>query len=139
MEKVWHMHKSDCDKLVEARNALQEQEGVPGSGVPCQIDGEVLMNFNRRSLDVYEKHGVKEPPGRGSKMDVDKKLAFFLDVLKVHDSSAPENKDLPPAGKMFLNRRYNNAYRHAADTFTASEIAQLNALMRSNHVGVSNR
>lgn len=136
MVAVWPKHKADCDKVVEARKQL-EQAGASVSGVPCSIEAEALLRLNRRGFDVYEKHGVSEPPGRGSTMDVDKKLAFFLDVLKVHDSSAPENKDLPRAEKLFLNRRYNSTYRHAMDTFSTSEIERLNNMMREHHVGVS--
>ncbi|GMF55098.1 unnamed protein product [Phytophthora fragariaefolia] len=138
MAAVWRKHKPDCDRLVEAREKV-EQAGASVSGEPCSIDAESLMHLNRRSFAVYEKHGVEEPPGRGSTMALEKKLAFFLDFLKEHDSSSPENMDLPLAEKMFLNRRYSNAYRHATETFTASEINRLNALMRENHVGVSNR
>ncbi|POM78202.1 RxLR effector candidate protein, partial [Phytophthora palmivora] len=138
MEIVWPRHKADCDMIMEARKQLQ-QSGTTVSGIPCSIDGEALLRLNSRSLDVYKKHGVDTPPGRGSNMDVKKKMEFFLDVLKVHDSSSPENKGLPLAEKLFLNRRYNNTYRHALDTFTASEIAQLNALMSEHHVGVSNQ
>ncbi|KAG3171066.1 hypothetical protein PI126_g2040 [Phytophthora idaei] len=94
-------------------------------------------SLSRRELPSL--HGVNELPGRGSKMNVDKKLAFFLDVLKVHDSSSPENKGLPLPDKLFLNHRYNNAYSHAVKTFTPSELNQLNALMRMHQVGKANR
>ncbi|KAL4099784.1 hypothetical protein PRIC1_007583 [Phytophthora ramorum] len=138
MVAAWHKHKPDCDKVVEARKQL-EAAGTSVSGEPCLMDPETVMRLNHRGLAMYDKHGVNEPPGRGSTMPLNKKLAFFLDVLKVHDTSSPEIKDLPLAEKMFLNRRYNNTYRHAVDTFSASELSQLHALMRTHHVGNSNR
>uniref|UniRef100_H3H8M2 MYND-type domain-containing protein n=1 Tax=Phytophthora ramorum TaxID=164328 RepID=H3H8M2_PHYRM len=138
MVAAWHKHKPDCDKVVEARKQL-EAAGTSVSGEPCLMDPETVMRLNHRGLAMYDKHGVSEPPGRGSTMPLNKKLAFFLDVLKVHDTSSPEIKDLPLAEKMFLNRRYNNTYRHAVDTFSASELSQLHALMRTHHVGNSNR
>ncbi|KAG6947479.1 hypothetical protein JG687_00016079 [Phytophthora cactorum] len=127
----------DCPERTAQKQL--EQAGTSVSGVPCTIDPESLFRLNRLSLDVYEKHGVNELPGRGSKMNVDKKLAFFLDVLKVHDSSSPENKGLPLPDKLFLNHRYNNACSHAVKTFTPSELNQLNALMRMHQVGKANR
>ncbi|EGZ30420.1 hypothetical protein PHYSODRAFT_470591 [Phytophthora sojae] len=114
MAAVWPRHKEDCNSLV-------------------------LMRLNARGLAVYDKYGVNEPPERGSDMNVDKKLAFFLEMLKVHDASSPENRGLPLPEKLFLTCRYNNTYRHAAETFTASEIAQLNALMHEHHVDMVNQ
>jgi hypothetical protein len=139
MAKVWSKHKSDCDNVVEARKKLQASGEFLSDGVPFLIDPETLLRLNGRALDVYRKHGVEEPPERGSKMDATKKLDFFLEVLEVHDTSSPENKNLPLAEKMFLNRRYNNTYRHAVNTFTEEEFTQLNALMRLHHVGETNR
>ncbi|KAG7375652.1 hypothetical protein PHYPSEUDO_000354 [Phytophthora pseudosyringae] len=138
MRIVWSRHEVDCNKVVEARKQVEQAEAHV-SGVPCMIDPEALLRLNRRALDVYQKHDVDEPPGRGSNMDVNKKLAFFLDVLKAHDSSSPDNQSLPLAEKLLLNRRYNNTYRHAAETFTANEIARLQALMRTHCVGVGSR
>lgn len=116
MVAVWPKHQPDCDNVVNARKQI-----------------------NRRSLDVYGKYGVKELPGRGSTMDVDKKLDFFLEMLKVHDLSSPKNKDLNQSAKMLMNCRFNNTYRHAAGTFTASEFDTLKALMRAHQVGLSNQ
>ncbi|KAE9330653.1 hypothetical protein PF008_g15681 [Phytophthora fragariae] len=116
MVAVWPKHQPDCDSVVNARKQI-----------------------NRRTLDVYDKYGVKEPPGRGSTMDVDKKLDFFLEMLKVHDLSSPENKDLTQSEKMLMNCCFNNTYRHAAGTFTASEFDTLKALMHAHQVGVSNQ
>ncbi|KAL3674319.1 hypothetical protein V7S43_000274 [Phytophthora oleae] len=138
MKAAWGKHEADCNKVVEARETVK-QTGAEVTGVPCRIDPEAMLCLNRRALDVYEKHGVSEPPGRGSKMDVGKKLAFFLDVLKEHDSSSPENRNLPLAEKLFLNRRFNNTYKHAMETFPPNELNRLNTLMKTNHVGAANR
>lgn len=138
MKAAWGKHKADCNKVVEARDTAK-QTGIELSGVPCMIDPEAAIRLNRRALDVYEKHGVSEPPGRGSTMDVGKKLAFFLDVLKEHDSSSPENRNLPLAEKMFLNRRFNNTYKHAMETFPSNELNQLQTMMKTHHVGAANQ
>ncbi|ETN17270.1 hypothetical protein PPTG_05111 [Phytophthora nicotianae INRA-310] len=138
MVAIWSRHKPDCNNVVAARKKLAEG-GASVSGVPCSIDPDSLLLLNRLTGDVYAKHGVEEPPGRGSTMNVEKKLAFFLDFLKVHDSSSPENKNRPLAEKLFLNRRYNNAYRHATENFTARELNRLNVLMQKHQVGSANR
>ncbi|EEY63884.1 uncharacterized protein PITG_02383 [Phytophthora infestans T30-4] len=111
MAAIWRRHKPDCNNVVATQ----------------------------KHLDVYTKYGVEEPPGRKSKMNVDKKSAFFLDFLKVHDSSSPENKNAPLPEKLFLNRRYNNAYSHAMKTLTFLELDRLNALMQKHHIGTANR
>ncbi|KAG7379321.1 hypothetical protein PHYBOEH_012000 [Phytophthora boehmeriae] len=135
---MWPKHKADCDKVVEASKMLKDS-GKTVSGVPCLLEPDALLRLNARTLAVYQKHGVDEPPGRGSSMDVTKKLEFFLDVLREHDSSSPENKGLPLAEKLFLNRRFNNTYRHALTTVKPNEIDQLCGMMRIHHVGASNR
>ncbi|KAG6615137.1 RxLR effector candidate protein [Phytophthora cinnamomi] len=138
MVAVWPKHKADCKNVVNARRQL-ELAGKTVSGVPCSIGAETLARLNRLSLFVYDKYDITEPPGRGSKMDVDKKLAFFLEMLKAHDTSSSENKNLPLPEKLFLNRRYNNTYNHIGETFTPSELARFHALMRVHHVGLSNQ
>ncbi|RLN92281.1 hypothetical protein BBJ28_00021419, partial [Nothophytophthora sp. Chile5] len=137
---AWRKHKPDCDKVFEARKQLRSSgASLSGQGVPFSISTDELSRLNRRTMAVYQKHGVNLPPGRGSSMDVGKKLAFFLDVLREHDTSSPENKSLSLPEKLFLNRRYNNTYRHALETFPPREITQLNAMMHASHVGAANR
>ncbi|KAF4034153.1 MYND finger [Phytophthora infestans] len=138
MAAIWRRHKPDCNNVVATQKQLNEA-GTSVSGVPWSIDPDAFFRLNRLSLDVYTKYGVEEPPGRKSKMNVDKKSAFFLDFLKVHDSSSPENKNAPLPEKLFLNRRYNNAYSHAMKTLTFLELDRLNALMQKHHIGTANR
>ncbi|KAK1947094.1 hypothetical protein P3T76_001104 [Phytophthora citrophthora] len=138
MKAAWGKHKADCNKVVEARNTAK-RTGIELSGVPCMADPDAAIRLNRRALDVYNKHGMSEPPGRGSTMDVEKKLNFFLGFLKEHDSSSPANRNLPLAEKMFLNRRFNNTYKHAMDTLPSNELNLLNTLMQTNHVGATNQ
>ncbi|RLN55259.1 hypothetical protein BBJ29_009052 [Phytophthora kernoviae] len=133
MKAVWSRHKPDCDTMVGARKMLKDS-GTPVSGVPFSLEPDALLRLNARTLEVYRKHGVEEPPKRGSSMDVRKKLEFFLDVLREHDTSSLENRDLPLGEKLFLNCRYNNSYRYALETFTPNEINQLNGMMRTHHV-----
>lgn len=137
MAAVWRRHKPDCDNLV-ASSKKMEEAGATVSGVPFELPVESFQRLNARMLEIYSRHGIEEPPERGSTMDVEKKLAFFLDVLREHDTSSQENRNLPMPEKLLLNRRYNNTYRHAVDTFTGGEINQLNELMRRNHVGAYN-
>ncbi|CAH0480903.1 unnamed protein product [Peronospora belbahrii] len=81
MVVVWHKHKTECNRQVQARK-LQEQVLRGGS----TIKPSSMLRLNQLRLNAYEGRGNNEPFERGSRIDVIKKL----DVLKAYDMSLPE-------------------------------------------------
>lgn len=139
MSAIWKKHKRDCDNIVNARELL---DAVPyksnkSGAVSATISPDDFLAINQRTRAVYIRHGINDPPAKGSTMDSNKKLAFFLDMLREHDTSDEANRTLPLPTKLLLNRRYNNTYRHAVDTFTPRELERLHALMQSQHIGAA--
>lgn len=108
--------------------------------VMFQMDGDTLAAlrpYNEAHSALYTKYGIVEPPTRGSTMPVNAKIEFFLEYLELYDSSSAKNATAPLPVKLFLNRRYNNTYKHALEHFTRAELARLDAQMRARKISAT--
>lgn len=141
MKTAWPKHKSDCKNIVASRKA-QQDAGLAlrdEKTIPCQLTAEDFLALNALAMGVYEKHDIYDLPMKGSTMDSKKKIDMFLDFLDVHDSSSEKQAEAPLPAKLFLNRRFNNAIKHAEEHFTANEFRQLLKQVKDRRIGAANK
>lgn len=101
---------------------------------------EVFQELNLKTMHIYEKYGIEDVPGKGSKMDSQKKIDFFIELLQFYDAGSHRNQGKYDQNlKYFMNRRYNNSMKHAAETFEKAELNKLYAIMAEKKIGDANR
>ena len=113
-----------------------------GCAVQVILSGKLLDIFqeiNKKTMDLYDKYGIQEPPEKGSKMDSSKKISFFVDFLEMYDAGSNANKGLEVELKYSLNRRFNNGLKHAMDTFAPNELRTLYSRLAHKKIGDFNR
>lgn len=96
---------------------------------------EKLEKCKLETLKIYEKYGVDEPPGKDSDMPVNKKIPLYVEWLQFYDSGSDKYRGHDLSLRVFLNRCYNNAYRHCVENFKESELDLLHAEMESLQIG----
>ena len=110
--------------------------------VPVVLSGKSLETFqdmNKKTMALYDKYGIQEPPEKGSKMDSRKKIDFFVEFLDMYDAGSNANKGLNTGLKQLLNRRFNNGIKHASDTFAPNELKALYGKLAQQKIGDFNR
>ena len=103
------------------------------------MPGEQLLEIENKAACIYDKYGISEPPTKHSKMDRKQKIHFFLDYLAFYDSGSALNSHLETGVKCFLNRRYNNAFRHAMEHLSQRDKEMLVQKMAKKKIGGHNR
>ena len=135
----WPAHKSDCMQISESTKKMQATGYIPyQSGcdsVVFTLDGDTFRAYNFKQFEIYEKYDVFVPPTRSSTMDSRDKIEMFLEILTLYDIRQPRHRDCSIMLRGFLNRRYNNTYKHAAAHFTDHELNQLHTQMKIRRIG----
>lgn len=140
----WPKHKKDCDNIAGTAQLINDNN-VPTQKTTekemfFQLTGDdaaIIQQYNSATHALYTKYDIEEPPTRNSTMPVRAKIEFFLEHLELYDTSSPKNATVPLPVKLFLNRRYNNTYKHALEHFTAAEHTLLDAQMRARKIGAA--
>lgn len=140
MKSAWPGHKDECSRhQVDVQMAKERGmfSKVPGGQPATMVEGDIdlLKDLTLQQAAIYSKYGVEEPPDRNSQMDTQKKIGFFLECLKLNDSSDEGKKSIPMPLRMFMNRRYNNAYSHAVQHFRSEELQMLHRIMFEQQIG----
>ena len=133
---VWKEHKADCANICNATAQINEAQVkfFHQKSVPVSLSLDVLKEFNDKLDAVFAKYGVSGMIDSECQMPPVKIAAFFADLLQLHDSGSDENKGLPLPTRLFLNRRYNNAYAHLINIFP-SLVDRVHALCRARKIG----
>jgi hypothetical protein len=117
--------------------ALAKESGIKQQfkkSVTVELTGEELLELNDKTQATYAKHGISRAPGPDCNLSPAKLVLFFVDLLEINDSGSKQNESLSLPARLFLNRRYNNAYIHLTNTFPGL-VARVHALCRVRKIG----
>ena len=136
----WPAHKTDCKTISESTKELQATGYIPlrtggGDPFPVTLDPAELLAYGEEQDAIYAKYGVTDPPTRSSTMNWRRKVEMFLEILTLHDIGQPRHRDCSIMLRGYLNRRYNNTYKHAVAHFNDRELKQLHIQMKSRRIG----